>query len=99
MFFSWAVCSSDLFQALRCLNCFSYFILFVLPGVFRDFLFYDLTHLHIFCVVSGVFVLYHFSTLLHQSSCRVRYFRLFPFLGLFCYAHGTSLDHFSHVLI
>ena len=32
------VCSSDLFQALRCLNCVSYFILVVLPDIFPHFL-------------------------------------------------------------
>ena len=47
--------------------------------------FYGLTYLHIFYVVSGGLVLYHFSTLLHQNSCRRCYFRGFRFIGLFCY--------------
>ena len=48
---------------------------------------------HILCV------LYHFSTLLHQSSCRRWYFWVFLFLCLFCYAQCTLLDNFSDVLI
>ena len=47
------MCCSNLFQALRCLNCFSYVTYVVIPDIFPRFLFYGITYLHISYVFSG----------------------------------------------
>ena len=49
--------------------------------------------------ISGDLVPCHFSTLLHYRARAGDANSRLLFLGLFCNAHRTLLDHFSHVII
>ena len=69
------------------------------PDIFPHFLFYGLTYLHIFYVVSAGLVLIISLSFFIRALVGDDIFSLFLFLGLFGYAHSILLDRVSHVLI
>ena len=70
-----------------------------MPVLFPRFLYYGLTYLNIFYVIyGGLFSIIYLRFFITALVCD-DILDFFSFLGLFCYAHRTLLDHFSHVRI